>query len=68
MGSCGEKGISAEVNLAQFSSTAVLKKEELYAATISLQSRKDFVMHVGVSVWALDWCSRVHERRDCHTK
>lgn len=29
---------------------------------------KDFVMHVGGSVWALDWCPRVHNKPDCHTK
>lgn len=26
--------------------------------------RKDFVMHVGGSVWALDWCPRVDRNLD----
>ncbi|KAJ4705175.1 General transcription factor 3C polypeptide 2 [Melia azedarach] len=68
MGSCGEKNILGEVNLPQFSSAAVPKEKELYAATTSLESSKDFVMHVGGSVWALDWCPRVHNKPDCHTK
>ncbi|KAF2289739.1 hypothetical protein GH714_038415 [Hevea brasiliensis] len=29
---------------------------------------KDFVLNAGGSVWALDWCPRVHERPACHIK
>ena len=31
-------------------------------------SSKDFVMNVGGSVWALDWCPRDHEKFDCPVK
>lgn len=29
---------------------------------------KDFVIYAGGSVWALDWCPRVHEKPDCQVK
>lgn len=29
---------------------------------------EDFVMYVGGSVWALDWCPRVHQKPDSHIK
>ncbi|KAL5862326.1 hypothetical protein ACOSQ3_003613 [Xanthoceras sorbifolium] len=62
-----EKDVSSEINLPQFSSAAV-PKEGLCSSATGLESSKDFVMYVGGSVWALDWCPRVHERPDCHTK
>jgi general transcription factor 3C polypeptide 2 len=29
---------------------------------------KDFVMHVGGSVWAMEWCPRVHGNPDAQAK
>ncbi|KAG5240965.1 transcription factor 3C polypeptide [Salix suchowensis] len=51
-----EKCVLNGINLPQFSSATVPKV------------LKDFVMYVGGSVWALDWCPRVHERPDNHIK
>ncbi|KAJ0083331.1 hypothetical protein Patl1_30047 [Pistacia atlantica] len=69
----GEKVILSEINLPQFSSATVPKNEGSYSDATSLESggsncSKDFVMYAGGSVWALDWCPRVRERPDCHTK
>ncbi|KAH7553387.1 hypothetical protein JRO89_XS12G0006200 [Xanthoceras sorbifolium] len=66
-GSSPEKDVSSEINLPQFSSAAV-PKEGLRCSATGLESSKDFVMYVGGSVWALDWCPRVHDRFDHHTK
>ncbi|TXG58302.1 hypothetical protein EZV62_016131 [Acer yangbiense] len=62
-----EKDVSSEINLPQFSSAEV-PKERLCRSPTGLESSKDFVMYVGGSVWALDWCPRVHEKPDHHTK
>ncbi|EEF28835.1 DNA binding protein, putative [Ricinus communis] len=66
--SCQEKGFLGEVNLPQFSSVAVPRKEKLYGGSASSESSNDFIMHVGGSVWALDWCPRTHERPADHIK
>ncbi|GKU98344.1 hypothetical protein SLEP1_g11358 [Rubroshorea leprosula] len=63
-----EKYVSSEVNLLQFSSATVPKKEEQYDGTTSAKFCKDFIMYVGGSVWALDWCPRVHENPDGYVK
>ncbi|KAI5580886.1 hypothetical protein BDE02_08G183100 [Populus trichocarpa] len=62
-----EKCVLSGINLPLFSSATVPKERPDVGAT-SLESSKDFVMHVGGSVWALDWCPRVHERPDNHIK
>ncbi|KAL5067735.1 hypothetical protein RYX36_018622 [Vicia faba] len=67
---CYERNNIKDINLPQFSSAAVPKydteKEELGDA--ESQECRDFVMNVGGSVWALDWCPRVHEESDCSIK
>lgn len=68
MGSCGEKNVLSEINLPQFSSAAVPEEEGLCTDATSLVSSKDFVIYAGGSVWALDWCPRVHEKPDCQVK
>ncbi|XP_022765153.1 uncharacterized protein LOC111310200 isoform X5 [Durio zibethinus] len=56
------KGVSDVINLPQFSSATVPKQQEgLCGSNAPPESSKDFVMYVGGSVWALDWCPRVHE-------
>ncbi|XP_022765150.1 uncharacterized protein LOC111310200 isoform X2 [Durio zibethinus] len=55
------KGVSDVINLPQFSSATVPKQEGLCGSNAPPESSKDFVMYVGGSVWALDWCPRVHE-------
>uniref|UniRef100_A0A6N2LWL1 Uncharacterized protein n=1 Tax=Salix viminalis TaxID=40686 RepID=A0A6N2LWL1_SALVM len=62
-----EKCVFNGINLPQFSS-ATVPKERADGGANSLESCKDFVMYVGGSVWALDWCPRVHERPDNHIK
>ncbi|KAJ6725390.1 RNA polymerase III TRANSCRIPTION INITIATION FACTOR COMPLEX SUBUNIT [Salix purpurea] len=62
-----EKCVLNGINLPQFSS-ATVPKERADGGASSLESCKDFVMYVGGSVWALDWCPRVHERPDNHIK
>ncbi|CAK7336486.1 unnamed protein product [Dovyalis caffra] len=62
-----EKCVLSGINLPQFSSATVPKERPDRGAT-SLESSKDFVMYVGGSVWALDWCPRVHERPENHIK
>ncbi|KAK9290694.1 hypothetical protein L1049_008868 [Liquidambar formosana] len=53
------------INLPQFSA-ATVPEERLFGSSASPGSRKDFVLHVGGPVWALDWCPRVHQSSDCH--
>ncbi|XVF21369.1 hypothetical protein REPUB_Repub12eG0084500 [Reevesia pubescens] len=55
------KDVSGSIHLPQFSSATVPKQKGLYGSNASPESCKDFVMYVGGSVWALDWCPRVHE-------
>ncbi|GAU42321.1 hypothetical protein TSUD_25480 [Trifolium subterraneum] len=65
---CYEGNGIKDINLPQFSSATVpkhdMQKEELLGDAKSQESR-DFVMNVGGSVWALDWCPRMHEEPDC---
>ncbi|KAM7254662.1 hypothetical protein ACFE04_019903 [Oxalis oulophora] len=48
------------VILPQFSSAAVPQDEGLSETTTPPEFSKDFVMYVGGSVWAMDWCPRAH--------
>uniref|UniRef100_A0A0A0LGM2 Uncharacterized protein n=1 Tax=Cucumis sativus TaxID=3659 RepID=A0A0A0LGM2_CUCSA len=59
----GPEGKDADItiDLPQFSSAAVLKKGAPPGASTSLDFR-NFAMHVGGPVWAIDWCPQVHER------
>ncbi|XP_029129405.1 uncharacterized protein LOC114916537 [Cajanus cajan] len=58
------------INLPPFSSASIpehdMQKEQLGEA--EAQECRDFVMNVGGSVWALDWCPRIHEKPDCSIK
>ncbi|KAE8726507.1 DNA binding protein, putative isoform 2 [Hibiscus syriacus] len=55
-----EKDVFGGVELPQFSSSTV-SKGGVYERNASAEFCKDFVMYVGGSVWALDWCLRVHQ-------
>ncbi|KAK7342874.1 hypothetical protein VNO80_25832 [Phaseolus coccineus] len=63
------KDVSA-INLPPFSSASVpeqdIQKEQL--GEVISQERRDFVMNVGGSVWALDWCPQIHEKPDSSVK
>ncbi|XP_059646714.1 uncharacterized protein LOC132293301 isoform X2 [Cornus florida] len=61
------KDVIGEMHLPQFSAAAVPKERQTGNATPPELS-KDFVMHVGGPVWALDWRPRVHERSDSNIK
>ncbi|XP_037492813.1 general transcription factor 3C polypeptide 2 isoform X2 [Jatropha curcas] len=63
-----ERSFLHEINLPQFSSSTVPKKKRLDGGTTIPESSKDFVMYVGGSVWALDWCPRAHEKPNFHIK
>ncbi|XP_071701635.1 uncharacterized protein [Rutidosis leptorrhynchoides] len=63
-GTPGRKDVTDIINLTQFSS-ATVPKDLSDGNTVSSHLRKDFVMHVGGLIWALDWCPRVHQRTDC---
>lgn len=63
-----EKDVSSGVNLPQFSSASMAKKEETCGDTSSEEFCKDFTLHVGGSVWGLDWCPRVHDNPDNYVK
>ncbi|KAK8289975.1 hypothetical protein V6Z12_D07G229200 [Gossypium hirsutum] len=54
------KDVSLGIELPQFSS-ATVPKDRVYGSNASVEYGKDFVMYVGGSVWALDWCPQVHE-------
>ncbi|KAH6806101.1 Transducin/WD40 repeat-like superfamily protein [Perilla frutescens var. frutescens] len=54
-----ERDVIGEVTLPQFSSAAVPQKEIQNGSKVGAEHSKDFVMHVGGAVWALDWCPRV---------
>ncbi|GAV66087.1 hypothetical protein CFOL_v3_09597 [Cephalotus follicularis] len=57
------------INLPQFSSSTVPKDEGLSDVdTTSPEFSNDFVMYVGGSIWALDWCPIVHAKPDCLPK
>ncbi|XP_039003969.1 uncharacterized protein LOC120130887 isoform X2 [Hibiscus syriacus] len=55
-----EKDVFGGVELPQFSSSTV-SKDGVYESNASAEFCKDFLMYVGGSVWALDWCPRVHQ-------
>ncbi|XP_040953808.1 uncharacterized protein [Gossypium hirsutum] len=55
------KDVSLGIELPQFSSATVPKQDRVYGSNASVEYGKDFVMYVGGSVWALDWCPQVHE-------
>ncbi|XP_075514535.1 uncharacterized protein LOC142549461 isoform X2 [Primulina tabacum] len=56
-----KKDIVGEVTLPQFSAASVpkLQNPQIQSKITDTKSSKDFVMHVGGAVWALDWCPRV---------
>ncbi|CAL5411786.1 unnamed protein product [Camellia sinensis] len=62
------KDVIGGIALSQFSAATVPKKDGQDGNILSPVSSKDFVMYVGGSVWALDWCPRVHQHSDHHTK
>ncbi|XP_065866664.1 uncharacterized protein [Euphorbia lathyris] len=62
------KGVLGEINLPQFSSASVPTKEGVHGGIAPPESSKDFVMHVGGSIWALDWCPRTRETSAGHVK
>ncbi|XP_011094381.1 uncharacterized protein LOC105174093 isoform X1 [Sesamum indicum] len=52
-----EKDVIGEVTLPQFSAASVPKKETQNGSEDDTESSiKDFIMHAGGAVWALDWC------------
>ncbi|KAH7663447.1 general transcription factor 3C polypeptide 2 protein [Dioscorea alata] len=56
---------SEGVTLPQFSSASVSVPEmESLPENVRSSSRSDFVLHVGGSVWALDWCPRTDEKTE----
>ncbi|KAI4300445.1 hypothetical protein L6164_033823 [Bauhinia variegata] len=66
LGSPEGNDVISGINLPQFSS-ATVPKERQSEHDLSLEPR-DFVMHVGGPVWALDWCPRIHGKPDCSVK
>ncbi|XP_073272262.1 uncharacterized protein [Primulina huaijiensis] len=56
-----KEDIVGEVTLPQFSAASVpkLQNPQIESKINGRKSSKDFVMHVGGAVWALDWCRRV---------
>ncbi|XWS47227.1 hypothetical protein CRYUN_Cryun14cG0134400 [Craigia yunnanensis] len=68
LGDSTHKDVSGGIHLPQFSSATVPKQEGLFGSNASPESCKDFVMYVGGSVWALDWCPRVHENPNSPVK
>ncbi|KAG5003127.1 hypothetical protein AAZX31_10G064200 [Glycine max] len=67
---CSEGRNISAINLPPFSSASVPehdKQKEQHGEVISQECR-DFVMNVGGSVWALDWCPQIHEKPDCSVK
>ncbi|XP_041024907.1 uncharacterized protein LOC121265365 isoform X2 [Juglans microcarpa x Juglans regia] len=74
VGSIERKDVVSGIELPQLSSAAVPKNEEpsggaaTHAESSGSGCSKDFVIHVGGHVWALDWCPRVHESPECPIK
>ncbi|KAJ7976092.1 General transcription factor 3C polypeptide 2 [Quillaja saponaria] len=68
LGSREIKDVVSTISLPQFSSATVPKKEGQFGDAKYVESSKDFVMYAGGSVWALDWCPRIHETLDCSVK
>ncbi|XP_020580386.1 uncharacterized protein LOC110024643 isoform X2 [Phalaenopsis equestris] len=60
------------IKLPQFSSAAVPKNDfnlvDKLPSTGSTFENDDFVLHVGGSVWAMDWCPRLYENIGCDVK
>ncbi|KAG2319698.1 hypothetical protein Bca52824_012911 [Brassica carinata] len=67
--SCEPKDINSQT-LPQFSSARApkVKIHDDESSSSFGEPSKDFIMHVGGSVWALEWCPRVHENPDAQTK
>ncbi|KAJ0247786.1 Transducin/WD40 repeat-like superfamily protein [Hirschfeldia incana] len=67
--SCEPKGIISHT-LPQFSSARApkVKIDDDESSSSFGQPSKDFIMHVGGSVWALEWCPRVHGNPDARAK
>ncbi|XP_043704706.1 uncharacterized protein LOC122654606 isoform X2 [Telopea speciosissima] len=69
-GSPHGENVTNGINLPQFSSVTVPKMASISDDSTSFQSAspcdKDFVLYVGGSVWALDWCPRVCQSFDCN--
>ncbi|KAL8132039.1 hypothetical protein AgCh_007796 [Apium graveolens] len=70
-----EKDVFGEIKLPQFSAAIVPKKvKQIGNAVLSdsgsccSKDSKDFVLYVGGSVWALDWCPAVHQNPESHAK
>ncbi|KAK4419352.1 hypothetical protein Salat_2348100 [Sesamum alatum] len=64
-----EKDVIGEITLPQFSAASVPKKETQNGSKAATESsNKDFIMHVGGAVWALDWCPRAHRNTEYHIK
>ncbi|KAL6545088.1 hypothetical protein OROHE_009995 [Orobanche hederae] len=63
-----EKDVIGQVTLHQFSATSVPQKEMRNEDKAGTEASKDFVMYVGGSVWALDWCPRVHRNSENQIK
>lgn len=66
--SCEPKDVKSQT-LPQFSSARAptVKIDDNESSSLGEPS-KDFVMHVGGSVWALEWCPRVHGNPDARAK
>lgn len=62
------KDVFGEIKLPQFSAAIVPKKVKQSGNAVLSESGKDFVMYVGGSVWALDWCPAVHQNPESHAK
>ncbi|KAK1404734.1 putative general transcription factor 3C polypeptide 2-like [Heracleum sosnowskyi] len=62
------KDVFGEIKLPQFSAAIVPKKVKESGNAVLPESGKDFVMYVGGSVWALDWCPAVHQNAESHAK
>ncbi|XP_013599658.1 PREDICTED: uncharacterized protein LOC106307291 isoform X1 [Brassica oleracea var. oleracea] len=66
--SCEPKDVKSQT-LPHFSSARAPKVKIDDDESSSLgEPSKDFIMHVGGSVWALEWCPRVHENPDARAK
>ncbi|CAH8385525.1 unnamed protein product [Eruca vesicaria subsp. sativa] len=66
---CEPKDVSSHT-LPQFSSARApkVKIDDGESSSSFGELSKDFVMHVGGSVWALEWCPRVHGNPDAQAK
>ncbi|CAN4121359.1 unnamed protein product [Withania somnifera] len=60
--------VIGEVNLPQFSSAEVPKKQLVNEHAVPKESSKDFVMYVGGLVWGMDWCPQAYEDADAPIK